>query len=266
MPPRIITSLPTTEILWGAESHRNVQRLMVARLRSSSPRPSVVKSRKVRIHVIAVNKIGILADELQESQIDVLTGVLAAAFEGYPLAHWLLCSEHGTEQALVKLFQVLFALPVSRKFQIENAGNEAAFAVWVSSEEFPLFTVSEGRFALRCFRKKFGVKVARRILQFHLASESYHSKVAHDYLFLIGVRPDAQKRGLGQNLLQNHITVSAKLNRHLILETSNPSNIEFYRQSGFCVVEHYALPDDGPDSWILERGCPTMKVENEPTN
>jgi ribosomal protein S18 acetylase RimI-like enzyme len=218
------------------------------------------------MHVTAMKQIELSADELQESQIDVLAGVLAAAFKGYPLALWLLGSEHGTEQALVKLFQVLFALPVRRKFQIENAGNDAAFAVWISSQEFPLFTVSEGRGALKCFRRQFGAKVARRLLQFHLASETNHSKVAHDYLFLLGVRPDAQNRGLGRHLLQNHITASAKLKKHLILETSNPSNIEFYRQSGFCVVRHYALSDDGPNSWILERVCPAMEIENEPTS
>ena len=132
------------------------------------------------MHVTAESKIGRLAGDLCGAQIDALVGVLSAAFQGYPLALWLLGNDHDNELALGNLFQILFALPARRKFQIETAGHDNAVAVWIASESLPLFTVSEGRDALRFFRKQFGAKIARRLVQFHLASERHHSNDAHD--------------------------------------------------------------------------------------
>lgn len=208
---------------------------------------------------MAQMKIGKSVQDLRESQIAILAGVLAAAFKPYPLAIWLLGPDHCSEQALGRLFQILFALPARRKFQFETAGFDEGVAVWIASESLPLFTASEGKNALRCFRKQFGAKVVRRLLQFHLASERHHSKVEHDYLFLLGIRPDAQHRGLGRRLLQDHLVRATELKRVMILETSSLENVAFYRRTGFELVGQYHLPEGGPISWIMERRCPPSR-------
>jgi len=177
---------------------------------------------------------------------------LAAAFHAYPLAQWLLGKGPSAQPRLISLFRTLFSLPAADKFDVETAADGNAIAVWLPSEQLPLFTAVDGPLALRRFRRELGPRTARRLLQFQLASEGHHGRGVFDYLFLLAVRPDMQRHGLGSALLGSHLERGKALNRRVVLETADASNVEFYRKFNFKVIDQYRASQDGPMTWVMD--------------
>jgi ribosomal protein S18 acetylase RimI-like enzyme len=76
--------------------------------------------------------------------------------------------------------------------------------------------------------------------------------VPHCYLAILGVDPEAQRRGLGSRLLR---PVLARCDRERVpayLESSKEANIAFYERHGFAVTDEVALPR-GPRLWLMWR-------------
>jgi GNAT superfamily N-acetyltransferase len=178
--------------------------------------------------------------------------VLAAAFHGYPLAQWLVGKDLSAQTRLISLFRTLFALPAAEKFDIETAADGNAIAVWLASEQLPLFTAADGRPALQRFRRELGPRAAHRLFRFQLASDGHHGGGPFDYLFLLAVRPDMQRHGLGSGLLGSHLERSKALNRRVVLETADASNLQFYRRFNFKVIDRYRVSQDSPVTWVMD--------------
>ncbi|MCG9917430.1 MAG: GNAT family N-acetyltransferase [Phenylobacterium sp.] len=63
--------------------------------------------------------------------------------------------------------------------------------------------------------------------------DRYHPAAPHWYLWLIGVDPIAQGRGLGSHLLRHTLATCDELGEIAYLESSDPSNVPFYERHGF---------------------------------
>jgi ribosomal protein S18 acetylase RimI-like enzyme len=66
--------------------------------------------------------------------------------------------------------------------------------------------------------------------------EQSHPEEPHWYLPIIGVEPNAQRRGLGADLMRHAVARSDEERALAYLESSNPRNISLYLRHGFEVM------------------------------
>ena len=83
--------------------------------------------------------------------------------------------------------------------------------------------------------------------------DSRHPYGSHYYLFILGVEPGWQGKGIGTSLMQ---PILERCNRKRIpayLEATAPRNRDLYARNGFEVVEEIELPDGAPPLWRMWR-------------
>ena len=66
----------------------------------------------------------------------------------------------------------------------------------------------------------------------------------HDYLWLLGVTPAAQGKGVGSRLLTAGLARVDAQRRPAFLETSTEANVALYRRHGFEVIDEYWVRPD----------------------
>jgi ribosomal protein S18 acetylase RimI-like enzyme len=79
-----------------------------------------------------------------------------------------------------------------------------------------------------------------------------HPHDPHFYLFILGVDPAAQGRGLGRALVAPVLTRCDRERLPAYLETANEKNLGFYSSLGFATVGEHQIPD-GPHLWFMRR-------------
>lgn len=80
-----------------------------------------------------------------------------------------------------------------------------------------------------------------------------HWKAPHWYVYIIGVAPEHQRKGLGRILMRDMIERATTAAHPVYLETQTESNVPFYRALGFDVTEHHRPFEDGPGTWGMFR-------------
>lgn len=83
-------------------------------------------------------------------------------------------------------------------------------------------------------------------------AEHHPHHADHWYLMAIGVRPEAQGRGLGGVLLAHTLTQLDELGEAAYLEATSPRSRRFYERFGFEVTGEFA-PEGGPPLWPMWR-------------
>jgi ribosomal protein S18 acetylase RimI-like enzyme len=88
------------------------------------------------------------------------------------------------------------------------------------------------------FLFKMGIKCVVRNLQ---NMSNSHNHFPHNqkyfYLYLIGVLPEAQGKGIASKLINPFIEISKMQNFPIFLETANKKNIEIYKKKGFEIID-----------------------------
>lgn len=98
----------------------------------------------------------------------------------------------------------------------------------------------------------FGLSSALRVGTWLSAWSKHDPKGAHVHLGPIGVDPEAQGRGIGQQLMERYCE---HLDRGALagyLETDRPANVTFYAPFGFEVTAE--IPVHGVQNFLMTRG------------
>ena len=80
------------------------------------------------------------------------------------------------------------------------------------------------------------------------------------YLHILAVDVAHQRRGLGRRVVEPGLMAAGRSGLGAHLETTNPSNIPFYRSIGFEVSGHRRLGSDGPEVWALWRDAAVTRM------
>jgi GNAT superfamily N-acetyltransferase len=75
----------------------------------------------------------------------------------------------------------------------------------------------------------------------------------HNYLFILGVEPEEQGRGLGSATLAPLLAGGQAEGLPCYLETFNPKNLPFYERHGFRVVQEGVPPGSNLTLWAMRR-------------
>jgi ribosomal protein S18 acetylase RimI-like enzyme len=79
--------------------------------------------------------------------------------------------------------------------------------------------------------------------------------VSHSYLWVIGIDPSTQGRGIGGRLLERVLARASVEGAPCYLETGLERNLRFYERHGFEVVGEGRVPGQGVQVWAMLRNA-----------
>jgi ribosomal protein S18 acetylase RimI-like enzyme len=181
--------------------------------------------------------------------LPMLVETLVAAFVDDPLMSWIVPDGLRRPQILRAFFEIAVDVnqPYGELYTTDPV--PVAGAVWVPPGCQPTGEHAEQLAA--CYVEAAG-EFADRTVAVLERMEECHPQEPHDYLFLLGTRPEWQSRGLGSALLREVLERCDQEGRPAYLEASSEGNKRLYLRQGFEVVGEIRLPD-GPSMWPMWR-------------
>lgn len=146
------------------------------------------------------------------------------------------------------------AIPFGAVYAAIEDGVALGVAVWLPPGAFPWSAVRKLR-ATWPFTRVWAAdpKGFRTFTRLGANSELHHPKDRHWSLEALGIRPEAQRKGLGTLLVQPILDRADSEGVYCYLETSNPANVAYYERFGFLVTTDLPLIPDGPPHFAMKR-------------
>jgi ribosomal protein S18 acetylase RimI-like enzyme len=176
---------------------------------------------------------------------------LARSFEDDPAARWFFPDDSDRLSRLERMFGEL-ALPNTLPHEeTYTTGELAGAALWIPPGEADTGIVEQ----LRMLPKTvsiWGLGALRAVRGFAFM-ESRHPGEPHYYLWILGVHPGRQGRGIGTALMRPVLERCDEEGVPAYLEATSSRNRDLYLRNGFEVVEEVRWPGDGPPLWLMWR-------------
>jgi GNAT superfamily N-acetyltransferase len=199
---------------------------------------------------------------LSSSQLDSAGDVFASSHAEYPAWRHIFPDPLQREPAL----RIFFAATVRDALQFGTVdaavvdGRVLGIAVWLPPGRFP-WSLSR---KLRATPAMLGVLRAapgrfRSFARLGANAEHLHPTYLHWNLETLGIRHEAQGRGIGTQLMAPGLARADQAGLPCYLTTAKRENVGFYERLGFA-VESDALPlvPGGPTHWGMRRPASTM--------
>jgi ribosomal protein S18 acetylase RimI-like enzyme len=179
---------------------------------------------------------------------------LADAFASDPLLSWVSRTDTKRDAARAAFFQFILRELVWGVGEILRPSVGGAAAVWMPSEKLGPNPLIKELAAIPIILRLCGWSRLPRFLKMRAALDDHHPmERPHDYLFMLGVSPAAQGRGIGSRLLKFRTDQLDAARRPAFLETATEANVRLYRRHGFEVINHYRPEAAGPLVWAMWR-------------
>lgn len=131
-----------------------------------------------------------------------------------------------------------------------------AAAIWLAPGQTALGPAVLARSGLILAPLRWGPPAFRRFVTITSAFEEAGAAVHRDtpfwHLFVLGVDPSAQGRGLGGRVIAPVLAEADRAGQPCYLETLVERNLAFYRRHGFEVASHHQ-PSGLPPFWTMWR-------------
>jgi GNAT superfamily N-acetyltransferase len=205
-----------------------------------SEHPAVVELRQVRPALV--------------SDIPVLRTVLARAFDADPFFNWFVLPDSRRAERFTLAFDVVLRRMSKDLNETITTPSLSGCAVWKRPGEHALGFFEE-MLLLPAFARVMGWRALPRFSRLLSRGQGLHDRLApvpHYYLFVLGVDPGVQRRGVGSELLKPVLTRCDAEQKLAYLETARAENLPFYARHGFRVV--HVLDELGfPKLWLMLR-------------
>ena len=179
---------------------------------------------------------------------------LSAAFAEDPLLNWLLRQDSRRHRARLAFFRMEIPHEAFRIGEIERPQAGGGAALWFPSERLGPNPLSVRLRAITMFLGACGPPRFPRVLALREAMDRRHPMDRpHDYLWMLGVRPEVQGRGVGSGLLKARLDRLDVQGRPAFLETSVTRSLSLFRRHGFVVIDEYRPAPSGPTIWSMWR-------------
>lgn len=169
---------------------------------------------------------------------DIVVNILSKSFRNDPHINWLL-EESKSQNKLKIIMEYVFEESLGKGEIYLNDYNTAT-ALW-NFEKKERFSI---QYILRNFSFLFriGLRTTIRILKTdRLTYNQYPKNKKYCQLYLIGVLPEVQGKGLASALMNPMIEDMKKNFIPVHLETANPKNVEIYKKKGFNIFHKIKL-------------------------
>lgn len=177
---------------------------------------------------------------------------LARAFYDDPVTEWWLPDESQRMRRVQRTFESIFpkriCLPHDETY---TTGEVVGGALWMPPEKWQLGLIENLR--LLPFMAAVWGRGLPRVMRSLGYLDSKHPHEPHYYLFILGVEPGWQGKGIGAALMRPILERCDREKLPAYLEATTPRNRELYLRNGFEVVEEIELPGGGPPLWRIWR-------------
>jgi ribosomal protein S18 acetylase RimI-like enzyme len=177
--------------------------------------------------------------------------VLARAFEEDPFVRWFVRSDERHADGMRAFFELAvhhMTLPYGECWVTDGVQGAA---LWCPPTQWSLGLAGKLRLMPQ-FARAAGLFRLPRVFFATNPITDAHPKGPHYYLFILGVDPPAQGRGLGRALLAPVLAKCDAERTPAYLETSKEDNLRFYESLGFTVAGEHTIPR-GPPVWFMRR-------------
>ncbi len=189
-----------------------------------------------------------------DATLDRAADDLCAAFVEDPLFNWFMRDDAKRADARRRFFRVILREAAFPDGTIERPEAGGAAAVWMPSENLGPQPLHREVRALPMLLNATGLGRFGRLLKLRDAMDQAHPmERAHDYLWFLGVHPDAQGAGVGSRLLASKTARLDAAGRPAFLETATPRNVPLYARHGFETIAEYRPAEDAPLVWAMWR-------------
>lgn len=160
--------------------------------------------------------------------------ILIESFRNDPYMNWL--SDEIKKKDKLKYLIEYVVDQTFENGEIYLSDDSNATAMW-NSEKKEKFTFN---FIYRnlLFLFRMGIKATIGVVRKDKFTHDQYPKTdAFSHLFMVGVLPEAQGKGLASELINPMIEKMTESSIPMFLETANPVNVEIYRKKGFSVFK-----------------------------
>lgn len=164
----------------------------------------------------------------------IVRKILEESFKNDPFLSWLSSKSKSPER-----LKYIIEYVVDQTFEngeIYLSDNNMATALWNSEkkEKFTFNFITRNLSFLFNMGLKATIDVVRKD---NFTHSQYPGNEVFIHLFMIGVLPEAQGKGLASELMNPMIEKISRQSIPMYLETSNPTNVEIYKKKGFSVFK-----------------------------
>ncbi len=189
-----------------------------------------------------------------KSQVNEAADDLSAAFVEDPIFAWFMRTDAKRHAARQRFFRVILNEVAFPDGEIDRPSTGGGAAVWMPSEKLGAQPVLRELRALPMLLNAAGLGRFSRLTKLRNAMDHHHpAERPHDYLWFLGVHPEAQGAGVGSRLLAARTAKLDAAGRCGFLETATPRNVPLYARHGFETVAEYRPAPDGPLIWAMWR-------------
>jgi len=183
---------------------------------------------------------------VRRSDLGLLAGLLARSFFDDPQMGFLFPDATTRGEDLVVMFALCLDAAIRRgnTFVLPGEDGPSGAAIW-SPPDVEVMSDAEGAAMGPLLGERYGSEGLARTRAMAEAMAAHHPADTHFYLWIVGVEPGRQGRGLGEALLSPVLAQCDNDEVPAYLESSNPRNIGFYERLGFSVYSEFH-PDGGP--------------------
>jgi ribosomal protein S18 acetylase RimI-like enzyme len=194
---------------------------------------------------------------LQVGQEGAAAAALAASHADYPSFRFVFPDPARRARALPPFFASAIgdAIPFGSVLAVVDGPQVLGVAVWLPPGAFPW----SARRKLRAMPALLRVLAADpraypSFLRYGTNAERAHPSDPHWYLVVLGIRPEAQRQGIGSRLVEPVLDRADREGVDCYLETADRANVAYYERFGFSVVDG-ALPlvPGGPTHVAMRR-------------
>ncbi len=192
--------------------------------------------------------------EAQETDLASVAADLSAAFAGDAMFDWFLRTDARRDEARDKLFAFIVKKLAWGAGRIERPACGGAAAVWMPFEFVGPTPFIEELRSLPVMLRATGLARFGRLAAMRSDMDRHHPMDRrHAYLWFLGVRPEAQGRGIGSRLLKAATDRLDAAREAAYLETQTERNVGLYRRHGFEVLSEHRARADAPMMWSMWR-------------
>lgn len=174
------------------------------------------------------------------ADVDLIKKILLVSFKNDPHVTWLL--EESKSKFKLKVLIDYVVHQTFRRGEMYLSDDNNAVALWdfERSERMSFHYIWRNL----AFLIQIGIKSVVRIVKSEAQVHSNFCKYPrYCHLYMIGVLPEAQGKGLGSTLMNPLIQRMKEKSIPVFLETANLRNVDIYKKKGFKIFDTLTIGD-----------------------
>ena len=180
--------------------------------------------------------------------VATLVRVLARAFDADPFYNWILPQDARRAASFIGIFELILGRLSDELSETFATAALDGCVIWKRPPGIYKLSLLRQAQLLPSFARILGWNSIPRGMRLLEHMDRMHERIApepHVYLYVLGVDPAQQRRGLGAQLLRPGFERADRQRHRIYLETARAENVPFYQAQGFQLQlanEHAEFP------------------------